>query len=389
MKNLKERFRNTDGVGDNLTRMNPEEIADVLFCLCNAFDEGKLIQAAPENISVAEDGTVSVTPDADKDIYYAAPEVVLGRSGADKNSGWFTMGLLTYFIINGRSWCEAKGTSITELPDLVGKGTGLIQDQESAGGAGNVPGLLSAAMAKFTSWKPETRSEGVFFLLKVIRQYTSTAVIQYTFAGRIISTERQRLDPPSVKIAAGYRVTDESGSTFQVTCDREVPFRPGTHSYTVEVESEAAGRNGISGDYAAAGRSGISDDYASAGRSGVSGSQETGGAEAGFEKYLCIQRASRQRMTKLFKLEQTPELRKIEVDRSNAENYLFYVATGDPVRRKTVRLEYKFHVNVPAGRTGEKSLLYVSYEPPADCRVELYNRAGTMRISDNALLHKL
>lgn len=365
MESLFKRFRNTHGSVNNLSRMNPEEIADVLFCLCNAFEEGTLLQAAPENLSVREDGTVSVTPDSDKNIYYAAPEVVLGKSGADKNSGWFTMGLLTYFIINGRSYYEAKGLNIVNLQDLTGKGESFIRAQRAAENAENVPGLLDLAMRKFTSWKPEVRYEGVSSLLKAIRQYTSTAVIQYTYNGRTVSTESRRLDPPSVMIAAGYRVTDESGSAYQVKKDCKIPFRPGTHKYTVDVESRGAGRDAASGD------------------------RETGGADVRLEKYLCIQAASQRNMSKLMKLEQTPQLKKVEVDRSAAARYLFYVATGDPVHRKTLRVEYKFHVDIPAGTAGGKSLLYVTYDPPSGCKIALYNREGALQISDNVMHFEL
>ena len=366
MESLYKRFRNTLGLADNLSRINPEEIADVLFCLCNAFEEGTLIQAAPGNIAVGEDGTVSVTADADKNIYYAAPEVVLGKSGADKNSGWFTMGLLTYFVINGCSYYEANGINIVNLQDQIGKRESFIKTKRFVEGEEDILGLLYLAMGKFTSWKPDVRCEGVPVLLKAIRQYTSTAVIEYTCNGRVVSTESRCFDPPSLMIAVGNRVTDEGGAAYLVKADSKIPFRPGTHKYTVEVESRSAGRGASSG------------------------SRETGNdADARLEKYLCIQAGNQRNMTKLMKLEQTPQLKKIEVDRSTYGLYRFYVATGDPVSRKTVHVDYKFHVSVPADAAGGKALLYVTYDPPAGCEITLYNREGTLQISDNVMHFEL
>ncbi len=75
MDTLRKRFQNTDRSGHSISRMNPEEIADTLFCLCNAVEEGTLIQAAPENITIKEDGTVSVSQETGLNIYYAAPEI--------------------------------------------------------------------------------------------------------------------------------------------------------------------------------------------------------------------------------------------------------------------------------------------------------------------------
>ena len=85
------------------------------------------------------------------------------------------------------------------------------------------------------------------------------------------------------------------------------------------------------------------------------------------------------------KLEALCDSTKIEVDRSADRRYVFYVLTGDPIRRKTISDEYKYYVNIPAAPLGGTSLLQVSYNPDTGFDVALYNRAGTVQISDNVM----
>lgn len=345
MDSLHKRFRNTR-YKNNLQRTGSEQIMDALLCLCNAVNEGTLLQAAPENIGIREDGTVSVTPKADQNIYYAAPEVALGKSAADKNSGWFTMGLLAYFVISGRSYYEAEGLHIVDLPDMVKSGRSLIPAQGAAEDTDDIQELLDLAMSRFTSWKPEVRSEGASFLLKVIRQYTSKADIQYMHNGKVVSTESKALSSRSVIIAAGDRVTGKDGASYRVKKDCEMPFRPGTHKYTVDVEIEAAGRN------------------------------------AGLpEKYLCIQEASQPDMSRLIKLDRAPQRKWVEVDCSAEAEYRFYVATIG----RAIHAERKFSVPIPAGTAGGKLQMLVTYNPPSECTIELYSRDKTSRLMSRAM----
>lgn len=342
MDSLYKKFRNTRSAS-NLSRMGPDKIMDALLCLYNAVNEGTLLQAAPENIGIREDGTVSVAPEADQNIYYAAPEVVLGMSAADKSSGWFTMGLLAYFVINGRSYYEAEELHIADLPDMVKTGQSLIPAQ-AAGYMEDIPGLLDRAMSQFTSWRPEVRSKGVPFLMKAIRQYAAKADIQYVYNGKVVSTESRTLNPPHAVITAGYGVTGKDGVSYRVKNDCKMPFRPGTHKYTADVEIAASGSHG------------------------------TGGAGLP-EKHLCIREASQQEMSRLIKLDQTAQEKWVEVDSGTAERYLFYTVT----RGKATSLEYKFHVDIPAGAAGGRSLLRVSYNPPSECKIALYNQEGSSR----------
>lgn len=345
MDSLHKRFRNTR-YKNNLQRTGPEQIMDALLCLCNAVNEGTLLQAAPENIGIREDGTVSVTPKADQNIYYAAPEVALGKSAADKNSGWFTMGLLAYFVISGRSYYEAKGLHIVDLPDMVKSGRSLIPAQGASEDTDDIQELLDLAMSRFTSWEPEVRSEGASFLLKVIRQYTAKADIQYMHNGKVVSTKSKTLSSRSVIIAAGDRVTGKDGVSYRVKNDCEMPFRPGTHKYAVDVEIEAAGRN------------------------------------AGLpEKYLCIQEASQPDMSRLIKLDRAPQRKWVEVDWSAEAEYRFYVATIG----RAIHAEHKFSVPIPASTADGKLQMLVTYNPPSECTIELYNRDKTSRLMSHVM----
>lgn len=350
MDTLWNKFKNTDDSGHSISRMNPEEIADTLFCLCNAVEEGTLNRAAPENITIKEDGTVSVSQEAGLNIYYAAPEIVLGKKNADKNSGWFTLGLLAYFVINGRSYYEDKSFHIVNLQDMMANGSSLIIAQGVNEEVEDVPSLLRLSIQKFTSWAPESRAEGVPILLRAVEQYSAKAKISYRYLEQTIATKTIMVGPPSANFTTGSVVSGDDGKVYFVSENVSIPFRPGKHPYIVKVD--------------------------------VSHSDQ-------YERYLCVQPASRSKKTKLMKLDTDVQMRKIEVDRRIDQSYLFYVLTGDSVRQKTIHEEYKFHVDIPAAVSVDSSLLQITYNPANGYEVVLYNRAGTEQISANVLYFEL
>lgn len=362
MDTLLDRFKNTACSGHNISRLNPEEIADTLFCLCNAIEEGTLIQAAPENITIKEEGKVSVSLDTGLNIYYAAPEVVLGKKDADKNSGWFTFGLLAYFVIHGRSYYEDKSFHIVNLKEMMENESSFIMAWGVDEEAEDVPGLFSLSIQKFTSWDPECRSDGVPVLLRAIKQYSGTAEISYRYLDRIVATETIMVHPPNADCTKGSDVSGNDGKVYLVSENVSIPFRPGNHRYIVNVDLSRIDRPENHGFV----NSGVSHD-------------------SPYERYLCIQVDLQPKKTRLIKLDESAQERKIEVDRRTDRRYLFYVLTGDPVRQKTICEEYKYYVDVPAGASNGSSLLVVAYDPANGVDIALYNRAGEKQISDKIL----
>lgn len=361
MDTLLDRFNDTDCSGHSISRMNPEEIADTLLCLCNAVEEGILIQAAPENITIKEDGKVSVSLDAGLNIYYAAPEVVSGRKDADKNSGWFTLGLLAYFVINSRSYYEDKSLHIVDLQEMMGNESSLIMAYGVNEEAEDVPSLLGLSIQKFTSWDPECRSEGVPVLLRAVEQYSATAEISYRYLGQTIATKTIMVNPPNANFTSGSAVSGNDGKTYLVSENMSIPFRPGNHQYIVNVGACRIVR------------------------SENIQLENTGPSVALYERYLCVQVALQPKKTKLMKLDTDAQAKKIEVNRRIDQRYLFYVLTGDPGRQKTIHEEFKFRVDIPADTSVVSSLLMVVYDPANGVDIALYNRDGTKRISDNVL----
>ena len=350
MDTLRKKFQNTDCSGHSISRMNPEEIADTLFCLCNAVEEGTLIQAAPENITIKEDGTVSVSQETGLNIYYAAPEIVLGKKNEDKNSGWFTLGLLAYFVIYGRSYYEDNSFHIVNLQDMMANDSSLIMARGVKKEAQDVPSLLRLSIQKFTSWVPESRAKGAPVLLRAVEQYSAAAEISYRYLDQTVATETIMVSPPNANRTAGSAVSGDDGEMYFVSENVRIPFRPGKHRYIVNVDVSSNGH---------------------------------------YERYLCIQPSTQQKKTKLMKLDTDMQMRKIEVDRRSGQSYLFYVLTGDPVLQKTIHEEYKFHVDIPADEGVDSSLLQITYDPANGYEVVLYDRAGTEQISDNILHFEL
>lgn len=350
MITLYEKYKNEDSIDNNIGRINPEDIVDSLYCLCNSVENGEFIQASPENIVINENGTVLLLNDPNFNLYYVAPEVIMGKKKADKMSAWFTLGVLCYFLINGRSFYNDKSINVVTMKEMGNIGSGLITAEGIDQLAEDVPSLLSLAMEKFTSWDPLKRSEGVKYVLKAVKQYTSVAVFNYEDNDQIVKSDRFAVEGSSLSCEEGASITDEDGNVYSVLKTETVPFRPGVRTYTIRVKKA-----------------------------------ETDAPNELFEKYLCVQIAPETKKYRLMKLEALCDSTKIEVDRSADRRYVFYVLTGDPIRRKTISDEYKYYVNIPAAPLGGTSLLQVSYNPDTGFDVALYNRAGTVQISDNVM----
>lgn len=348
MATLFEKYFNASGSGNNLDRMNPEEIVDAIYCLCSAVEEGKLVQASPEIIELQENGEVTVLNAEECNYMYAVPEVILGQSQADKRSGWFTVGLLSYFLIHGRSYYKEKNICLTSMVDLVRQGSGLISAQGAREQAEDVPSLLDLAMERMTRWNVDQRQEGVEFVLRAVKQYTGYAEIHYICGEQEVAVSSCTITGRGLDCQAGTAVTGADGSSYSVAESLRIPFRPGNHRYYVKVRQGAA-------------------------------------AADRYERFLCVQQHPMPKKIKLLQLGNQAQARRIFVDRNKDVTFQFYVLTGDPVLKKTVSEEYKYHVRVPASPRAESSLLQVSYTPGTGCDITLYDSSGTRQISDNTL----
>lgn len=347
MSTLLYRFENSEISGNNLNRMNSEEIADVLLCLCNAALEGKLKKASPENIEIQEDGEVRVISSEELNLFYASPEEVMGISEANEDTGWFTLGLLAYFVINGRSYYLDRSINVVDINELKEKQSSMIMADGIEQSAEDINSLFAIAIENFTSWDAKKRSSGKKYLLKAIQQFASTAEVQYVCNGQPVLSDAISVNPPRYGIQKNSYVTGTDGRKYRILSDIVIPFRPGAHKVSVNVSSEEA----------------TQDDY-----------------------FLCMQVENQSRMFPIIKYMGTqPQIKKIEIKRDLAVHYKFYIIVCDSVSKREIKREYKATVGVPPMPSGGSSLLQVKYEPETGVEIALYNRAGTKMISDNAI----
>lgn len=347
MSILFDRFENAENSGNNLTRMNAEEIADVLLCLCNAASEEQLKKASPENIEIHEDGGVKVILSEGQNLYYAAPEEVLGISESNKNTGWFTLGLLSYFVINGRSYYRDKSINIVDMNELKDNQSSLIMAEGINQTAEDVPSLLAISIEKFTSWDASKRSEGAKYLLKAIQQFASTAEVQYVCNGQAVLSDVISVNPPRYSIQKNTYIMGNDGKKYIILNDIMIPFRPGNHKVSVNVSVEEV----VRADY-----------------------------------FLCMQVGNQDKLFPIIRhMGDEPQVKRIEIKRDVATLYRFHLIVCDPASKREIRRDYKAQVGVPAMTGGGSSLLQVKYAPETGVEIALYNRAGTQMISDNVI----
>ena len=241
MKTLDERFKNSDRTRDNISRINPEEIVDVAYCLCTAVNDRKLILASPECISIKDDGSVKIDTTNGVNMYYASPEVILGRKKPDSKSAWFTLGLLIYFVIHGRSYYDDRSLNIVNMTELQTNGQGLIDTDNVSENTEDIPGLLRLAMNRFTRWNPDMREEGAKFLLKAVQKYSSTAEVRYLYGNKEVYFERLNITSGSVQCPHSLVLRGNDGKDYRAVRKMKIPFRPGVHKYNMHVDLASGG----------------------------------------------------------------------------------------------------------------------------------------------------
>lgn len=346
---LYQLFKST-GAADNLSVKGEESVADAILSLIKLNETPAVFHGvSPRDILVnKETGVFTIGSSRRTDPYYCAPEVLFSGKEPDKISEYFTLGMLVYFVIYGESYYWKNNIAITELPRH-------IVDIESLLGC-SINNKLNEALKKLTLI-PENafneRQEGIKSLLEFIISKTAGAkVILQTASGSGILM----LKVPSKGLAIRKKMVlkDKSGNAFEVQEDRDIPFRPGIHTYTVSSVSRSGGAS-----------------------SAVSAPEES--------ILGVINMCQPRQVSRLFPVASAAAGGTIDVDRTKANEFVVVLLKGD----NGVEPRYRF--TIPA-HTVTDCRLELSYKPENEITVTVIDKATGNPVTpavDNTLTFRI
>ena len=325
MQSLKEKFKNTNKVDNNLSTFSPEVLMDHLLSLCSAIEEETLVQPSCQNISIDEEGKVHTLQNETLDAYFMAPEVVFGKQEADKQSAWFSLGLLIYYIIFGRTYYEDKNILLVHLDERMKTSSSLIQDV-------HIPEFLNTPMKQLTSWKREDREKGVKTLLEAIKKYGCTVELQYMDQDKLIEKQQITFNQPVKMLMAHTPIH----SSYCIEKDTQLTYRPGFHIYKVPVIQE----------------------------------------ENNIVKFLCIG------SQELIKLDGREKRRsRFKVSREKEVEYEFYICTKDINTKTIVDNTLKFKLKVSKNEQYKESIVTLEYDPKKGLDLLVTDMSGKVQLA--------
>ena len=337
MKTLYSILNNTTLGTDNVSRIGPERIADILLSLCSSADKNELLPVSPKQIQIDNKGTLSYSHNGEPDPYYCAYEVVFNDQKPDRESGWFTLGLLIYFTIYGKSFYDDKNINLSDIPELKNNSNSLIVCDAPQGN--DVLSLYKKAMEKLTAWNKSERCKGVQFLLRAVGTYSSVAEIELWHNNNRIMVSNLTIDKKTTNIKANTVFTVDKAQ-YKTTQDASIPFRPGTHTYKIKVVPA---------------------------NSTADTSQSPATISGEIQKSLHIQDLDTSKT------------------REKDKSYRFMIAEKDLSTNTVVKGRIVYRIEVPADQQNKVSLLKISYHPSSGCQLELLHKDGITRLYDTTL----
>lgn len=219
----------------NQGNINQLDALDITLSLCCQIEDcTEFTHLDPNKISLDEDNNVSILRDSGPaDCYYAAPDVVLEGAAPNKDSMWFSVGCLMFFMLNGKSYCEAYDLDPIDLAES--RPNDCLVDPDAYNGR------ASDVICAFTSWKPGKRSEGIVKLLKLLEGVPASVTANYMINNRVVYSEQIDVREDIGNYRSGEVITGNDQANYKVLPGATVKFRPGHHAVCIPVSRANSG----------------------------------------------------------------------------------------------------------------------------------------------------
>lgn len=218
MKKLVEKVKE-----GNLTA---EEKGNLVLSLIKLADEGKKFPGSIDDYLIDDKSNICFLSTEDNDVTLASPEFFTGAEVDLRDKSMFSVGLLAYYIYNGRTYYDVAKIIPLEICDLAENGSGsLIGGDE-----------LSGAYAGFTAWRADKRYEGAKAFLKYIKtNFKGTYVVNYRCDGSTVKIDKGELVGDIEEYPATDTIETNDGAKYKINKKCKIPYRVGNTEYTVNV----------------------------------------------------------------------------------------------------------------------------------------------------------
>lgn len=209
--------------------MDPLDALDIALQLCYRIESTyPAVHLDPMCIRVGEDNIIIIDEgDHPADCLYASPDTFLEGAPASRESMYFSLGCLMYFMLNGKNYYDANGLDPFET--IEGQaGSGLIEPAVYSGRAWE-------AICGFTAWNPAGRTAGMTELIKLMDKVTATVTVRYLLEGRPVHTEQINIKQDMYSYRSGQRIEAADHTVYTILPGADIKFRPGHHSADVPV----------------------------------------------------------------------------------------------------------------------------------------------------------
>ena len=233
----------------------PEDtvLYDIAKSLMQLMMEDKVrVALSPDTVAVDEQGLVVLSQPVEPkrgslteaaDLSFASPEVIFQGRATEKTDHLFSLGLLMAWMKSGKTLYEQfPGGALAYAPARQGSfSQGLVSSLRGRDAACDAAALvtdpaLSAIIRGLTDGMPSRRHDGARALLEhLVKHMPGEATVNFVCRGKIVATRQETLRMDIDDLLQGQPIYTSDGLKYLPAALVSIPYRPGSHTYAIEV----------------------------------------------------------------------------------------------------------------------------------------------------------
>jgi len=210
------------------------------------------VPLSPDTVSVDKDGLAVIPRPRDPgqgggvhapDLSFASPEVIFLGQKAEQTDHFFSLGLLMAWMKSGKALYEQPGGAFAYAPARQGSfSQGLVSSLRGKDASADAAALvsdpaLSAIIRGLTDSIPARRHDGARALLEhLVKNMPGEATVNFVCRGKVVASRTEsdmRMDIDDM--LQGQMIYAADGLKYLPAAMVRIPYRPGKHTYAIEV----------------------------------------------------------------------------------------------------------------------------------------------------------
>ena len=218
----------------------PDKYMDILLSLINMIEEGTVKTVISPFSIIVDEGTndIQLKKSEKGDLHYCPPEVIYGGGAYDAAAQLFSLGMTIFYMIYLTDCYVVTKTRTLEIEEARRK---LPDSLISVQGANNsvFPDSyfqqLGQIMKELTSWNPSNREKGKIKLIEMYGEIESDNRIYFIEGNTAVASTAFKTKTDTTGFPKGPGFFRKGGVEYRILKKIDIPYRPGTHIYRIEV----------------------------------------------------------------------------------------------------------------------------------------------------------